>query len=82
MYVIGGPGTLKLACELHETIKKRNLNIAFCVVPKELTNAIPITERSIGFETALEETQKMVEAGYSESHAHDNGISIIKVAGR
>ena len=24
----------------------------------------------------------MVEAGYTESHAHDNGVSIIKVAGK
>lgn len=23
----------------------------------------------------------MVEAGYTESHAHDNGVGIIKVAG-
>ena len=24
----------------------------------------------------------MVEAGYTESHAHDNGVAIIKVSGR
>ena len=82
LYIIGGPGTLKMANELYYEIKNRKLNIAFCVIPKELTNSIPITERSLGYETALEESEKMVTAGYTESHTHDNGVAIIKIPGK
>lgn len=49
LYIIGGEGSLR-ACEtLHKTIKERKLEIAVCVIPKSVTNDIPIVDKSFGF---------------------------------
>lgn len=74
LYVIGGMGTLSLVHVLHSEIRRRKLKIGVCVIPKSITNDIPIIDRSFGFETAVEETQHALEAGYNECHSHLNGV--------
>jgi hypothetical protein len=83
--VIGGDGTIRFCEILHKEIKRRKLCIALCVIPKSTTNDIPIIDKSFGFETAVEETQKALEAGYNESQSHLHGVGkmrIMKVSSR
>ena len=82
LYIIGGMGSIHLANAIHAEIRKRKLKIALCVIPKSITNDIPIVDRSFGFETAVEETQHAIEAGYNESHSHLNGVGIVRVMGK
>jgi 6-phosphofructokinase 1 len=49
LYVIGGVGTIKFCEVLHQEIKNRKLPIALCVIPKSITNDIPIIDKSFGF---------------------------------
>lgn len=53
LYIVGGDGSLLAGDMLHKEIKSRKLPIAVCVIPKSVTNDLPIIDRSFGFETAV-----------------------------
>lgn len=48
---------------------------------KGINRDVPIFDSCFGFETAVEESSKIVEKAYSFSHSYENGISLVKLPG-
>ncbi|KAF5182820.1 Atp-dependent 6-phosphofructokinase [Thalictrum thalictroides] len=82
VYIIGGDGTQKGASVIYEEIKRRGLKVAVAGVPKTIDNDIPVIDRSFGFDTAVEEAQRAINAAHVEAESFENGIGIVKLMGR
>lgn len=54
MYIIGGLGTLQGAEKLYKTIKERKKKISINIIPKTMSNDIPLFETYFGFESCVE----------------------------
>ncbi|KAL2517823.1 ATP-dependent 6-phosphofructokinase 3 [Abeliophyllum distichum] len=63
VYIIGGDGTQKGAAVIYEEIRKRGLKVAVAGIPKTIDNDIPVIDKSFGFDTAVEEAQRAINAG-------------------
>lgn len=48
---------------------------------KGINRDIPIFDTCFGFETAVEESSKMIEKAYNYCHSQQNGISLVKLHG-
>lgn len=82
LYLIGANNTMKACQALHQEIKKRKLAIAVVVLLKGIHHDIPIFDSCFGFETAVEESSKVIEKAYAYSHSFENGISLVKLPGQ
>ncbi|GMY17528.1 ATP-dependent 6-phosphofructokinase 3-like [Fagus crenata] len=82
VYIIGGDGTQKGAAVIFEEIKRRGLKVAVVGVPKTIDNDIPVIDKSFGFDTAVEEAQRAINAAHVESISIENGIGVVKLMGR
>lgn len=54
VFCLGGDGTHKGVDVLFEEIKKRELKIGICGIPKTVDNDIPLVDKTFGFDTAVE----------------------------
>ncbi|XP_057775960.1 ATP-dependent 6-phosphofructokinase 6-like [Salvia miltiorrhiza] len=82
VYIIGGDGTLRGANVIYEEIRKRGLKVAVAGIPKTIDNDIPVIDRSFGFDTAVEEAQRAINAAHVEAHSAENGVGMVKLMGR
>ncbi|ONH97891.1 hypothetical protein PRUPE_7G216700 [Prunus persica] len=82
VYIIGGDGTQKGASVIYEEIKRRGLKVVVAGIPKTIDNDIPVIDRSFGFDTAVEEAQRAINAAHVESESVENGIGLVKLMGR
>ncbi|XP_051119343.1 ATP-dependent 6-phosphofructokinase 6-like isoform X1 [Andrographis paniculata] len=82
VYIIGGDGTQKGAALIYEEIRKRGLKVAVAGVPKTIDNDIPVIDKSFGFDTAVEEAQRAIDAAHVEAESAENGIGVVKLMGR
>ncbi|XP_031388149.1 ATP-dependent 6-phosphofructokinase 3-like isoform X2 [Punica granatum] len=82
VYIIGGDGTQKGASFIFEEIKKRGLKVAVAGIPKTIDNDISVIDKSFGFDTAVEEAQRAINAAHVEAESGENGIGVVKVMGR
>ncbi|KAG8375626.1 hypothetical protein BUALT_Bualt10G0119900 [Buddleja alternifolia] len=82
VYIIGGDGTQKGAAVIYEEIRKRGLKVAVAGIPKTIDNDIPVIDRSFGFDTAVEEAQRAINAAHVEAESAENGIGVVKLMGR
>ncbi|KAK4269295.1 hypothetical protein QN277_022474 [Acacia crassicarpa] len=82
VYIIGGDGTQKGAALIFEEIRRRGLKVAVVGIPKTIDNDIPIIDKSFGFDTAVEEAQRAINAAHVEAESFENGIGIVKLIGR
>ncbi|XP_041995007.1 ATP-dependent 6-phosphofructokinase 6-like [Salvia splendens] len=82
VYIIGGDGTLRGANVIYEEIRKRGLKVAVGGIPKTIDNDIPVIDRSFGFDTAVEEAQRAINAAHVEANSAENGIGMVKLMGR
>ncbi|OVA08516.1 Phosphofructokinase domain [Macleaya cordata] len=82
VYIIGGDGTQKGASVIYEEIKRRGLKVAVAGIPKTIDNDIPVIDRSFGFDTAVEEAQRAINAAHVESESVENGVGVVKLMGR
>ncbi|KAK7255087.1 hypothetical protein RIF29_28490 [Crotalaria pallida] len=52
-------------------------------VSRRLTdNDIPVIDKSFGFDTAVEEAQRAINAAHVEAESVENGIGVVKLMGR
>lgn len=60
-----------------------NLNFACAIVnvPKTIDNDIPIIDKTFGFETAMTEAKKAIDAAYVEATCNANCIGFVKLVG-
>lgn len=82
VYIIGGDGTQKGASVIFEEIQRRGLKVAVAGIPKTIDNDIPVIDKSFGFDTAVEEAQRAINAAHVESESIENGIGVVKLMGR
>ncbi|XP_004309023.1 PREDICTED: ATP-dependent 6-phosphofructokinase 4, chloroplastic [Fragaria vesca subsp. vesca] len=82
VYIIGGDGTQKGAALIYKEVEKRGLQVAVAGVPKTIDNDIAVIDKSFGFDTAVEEAQRAINAAHVEVESVDNGIGIVKLMGR
>nr|VDC74327.1 unnamed protein product [Brassica rapa] len=88
VYIIGGDGSQKGAAVIFEVraqnfeIRRRGLKVAVAGIPKTIDNDIPIIDRSFGFDTAVEEAQRAINAAHVEATSFENGIGLVKLMGR
>jgi len=76
LIVIGGDGSLDI---IYKLAKKGNWN--FVAVPKTIDNDVPFTERSVGFDTAVETVTKMLYDLTFTAASHDR-VMVVQVMGR
>jgi len=82
LFVIGGDGSLRCACEMAEEIKQRGLSISVVGIPKTIDNDLYFVGRCFGFETAVAEATHIVQAAHIEAKGTFNGIGLVKLMGR
>ncbi|KAL0349249.1 UNVERIFIED_CONTAM: ATP-dependent 6-phosphofructokinase, partial [Sesamum angustifolium] len=82
VYIIGGDGTQKGAAVIYEEIRKRGLKVVVAGIPKTIDNDIPVIDRSFGFDSAVEEAQRAINAAHVEAESAENGIGVVKLMGR
>jgi 6-phosphofructokinase 1 len=82
LFLIGGDGTLKAANDIYQEITRRELRISVVVIPKTIDNDIALVSRSFGFDTAVEEATRSINAAHTEAVGSPNGIGLVKLMGR
>ncbi|KAH7565342.1 hypothetical protein JRO89_XS09G0190800 [Xanthoceras sorbifolium] len=82
VYIIGGDGTQKGASVIFEEIRRRGLKVAVAGIPKTIDNDIPVIDKSFGFDTAVEEAQRAINAAHVEAESFENCIGVVKLMGR
>ncbi|XP_073278314.1 ATP-dependent 6-phosphofructokinase 3-like [Primulina huaijiensis] len=82
VYIIGGDGTQKGAAVIFEEIKRRGLKVAVAGIPKTIDNDIPVIDKSFGFDSAVEEAERAINAAHVEATSIENGIGFVKLMGR
>ncbi|KAH7422095.1 hypothetical protein KP509_13G090300 [Ceratopteris richardii] len=81
-FVIGGNGSHAAANAIHQVCQKRGMKIVVVGIPKTIDNDILLIERTFGFDTAVEEAKRAIDAAYIEASSAFNGIGIVKLMGR
>lgn len=82
VYIIGGDGTQRGAAVIDEEVRRRGLKVAVAGIPKTIDNDIAVIDRSFGFDTAVEEAQRAINAAHVEAESVENGIGLVKLMGR
>ncbi|ONK59127.1 uncharacterized protein A4U43_C08F3270 [Asparagus officinalis] len=82
VYIIGGDGTQKGAAAIYQEVEKRGLQVAVAGIPKTIDNDIAVIDKSFGFDTAVEEAQRAINAAHVEVESVENGVGIVKLMGR
>ncbi|XP_020533937.1 ATP-dependent 6-phosphofructokinase 3 isoform X2 [Jatropha curcas] len=82
VYIIGGDGTQNGASIIFEEIRRRALKVSVVGIPKTIDNDIPVIDKSFGFDTAVEEAQRAINAAHVEAESFENGIGLVKLMGR
>ncbi|XP_051138432.1 ATP-dependent 6-phosphofructokinase 4, chloroplastic [Andrographis paniculata] len=82
VYIIGGDGTQKGAAAIYKEVERRGLKVAVAGIPKTIDNDITVIDKSFGFDTAVEEAQRAINAAHVEVESVENGVGIVKLMGR
>ncbi|KAE8722005.1 ATP-dependent 6-phosphofructokinase 3 [Hibiscus syriacus] len=82
VYIIGGDGTQRGASVIFEEIRRRGLKVSIAGIPKTIDNDIPVIDKSFGFDTAVEEAERAINAAHVEAESIENGIGLVKLMGR
>lgn len=82
LFVIGGGGSQRAAMKIVENIKQRELQIAVIGIPKTIDNDLSYVHKTFGFDTAVEEARRAINAAHVEAKGAHNGIGLVKLMGR
>ncbi|KAH6830841.1 phosphofructokinase 4 [Perilla frutescens var. hirtella] len=82
VYIIGGDGTQKGAAAIYKEVERRGIKVAVAGIPKTIDNDIAVIDKSFGFDTAVEEAQRAINAAHVEVESVENGVGIVKLMGR
>lgn len=63
-------------------VEKRGIKVAVAGIPKTIDNDIAVIDKSFGFDTAVEEAQRAINAAHVEAESMQNGVGIVKLMGR
>jgi len=82
LFTIGGDGTQRGGNELYQEASRRGHPLAVVGIPKTVDNDVAYVSRSFGFQTAVEEAAKVLNAAHTEARSVQNGVAIVKLMGR
>jgi 6-phosphofructokinase 1 len=82
LFVVGGDGSMRGAMQVARVARERGDKIAVVGVPKTIDNDIPYIDHSFGFQTAVEEASKFLQAAHVEACSAPNGVGLVKLMGR
>lgn len=82
LFTIGGDGTLKGAGAIAAEARRRGLQLSVIGIPKTIDNDISFINKTFGFETAVAEAQRAIDAAHAEATGARNGIGLVKLMGR
>jgi len=82
LFAIGGDGTLKGAAAIVTEARRRDLPLSVIGIPKTIDNDISFMQMTFGFETAVAEAQRAIDAAHAEATGTRNGIGLVKLMGR
>lgn len=82
LFTIGGDGTQHGAYKIYEEASRRGRKLAVIGIPKTIDNDLSFIQRSFGFETAVSQAVKVVNAAHTEARGAIHGIGLVKVMGR
>lgn len=82
VFAIGGDGTHRGIEGLYNEIRKQRLKITVAGIPKTIDNDIPLIDRTFGFDTAVEEANRAINAADCEAISYHAGIGLVKLMGR
>jgi 6-phosphofructokinase 1 len=80
--IVGGDGTASAARLIYEEVARRRLPIAICHVPKTVDRDIALLDNTFGFDTAVEEAQRAINAASVEASSFPDCVAIVKLMGR
>nr|GMD42731.1 ATP-dependent 6-phosphofructokinase 3-like [Ipomoea batatas] len=67
---------------LLQEVRRRGLKVSVAGIPKTIDNDISVIDKSFGFDTAVEEAQRAINAAHVEAESAENGIGVVKLMGR
>lgn len=82
LFAIGGDGTLKGAGAIAQEARRQGLPLSVIAIPKTIDNDICFVNKTFGFETAVAEGQRAINAAHAEANGARNGIGLVKLMGR
>nr|XP_018683169.1 PREDICTED: ATP-dependent 6-phosphofructokinase 5, chloroplastic-like isoform X2 [Musa acuminata subsp. malaccensis]XP_018683171.1 PREDICTED: ATP-dependent 6-phosphofructokinase 5, chloroplastic-like isoform X2 [Musa acuminata subsp. malaccensis]XP_018683177.1 PREDICTED: ATP-dependent 6-phosphofructokinase 5, chloroplastic-like isoform X2 [Musa acuminata subsp. malaccensis] len=82
LFVLGGDGTHAGALAIHNECRMRKLKVSVVCVPKTIDNDILLMDKTFGFDTAVEEAQRVINSAYVEARSAYHGIGLVKLMGR
>ncbi|MED6131064.1 ATP-dependent 6-phosphofructokinase 3 [Stylosanthes scabra] len=83
VYILGGYGTQMEAALIFEEVRKRGLKASPKLgIPKTIDNDIPVIDKSIDFDTTVEEAQRAINSAYVKAESTENFIGVVKLMGR
>ncbi|KAL0041905.1 hypothetical protein WJX79_008483 [Trebouxia sp. C0005] len=82
LYVVGGNGGNAAANAINQELQNADVVCSVIGVPKSIDNDILLIDKCFGFESAVEEAQRALLAGYVEAASARSGLGLIKLMGR
>jgi len=82
VFVIGGNGSHAGANAISQECAKRGVKVSVVGVPKTIDNDILLLDKTFGFDTAVEEAQKAIQAAAIEAQSAYRGVGVVKLMGR
>jgi 6-phosphofructokinase 1 len=67
---------------LRREAASRGYDLAVVGIPKTIDNDIPYVWRSFGYQTAIDESVRVISGAHNEARSHFNGIGLVKLMGR
>ena len=82
LFTIGGDGTQRGALAIDRAAQRRGNSLAVVGIPKTIDNDISFTDRTFGFETAVEMSRHPIRCAHMEAKGAEDGIGLVKLMGR
>lgn len=82
LFVIGGDGTLRGGHAIHEEAVAQGYPLAVVGIPKTIDNDIQFVDPSFGFQTAVAQAVKALQAAHVEAMGAMRGVGLVKLMGR
>jgi 6-phosphofructokinase 1 len=82
LFTIGGDGTQRGGNALFQEARRRGHALSVVGIPKTIDNDVPFVSLTFGYQTAIEESAKILASAHTECHSVHNGISLVKLMGR
>ena len=74
VFVIGGNGTHAGANAISDECARRGVKVSVVGIPKTIDNDILLIDKTFGFDTAVEEAQKAIQAAATEAKSALRGV--------